>query len=135
MSLGIYQPKLAQQYEVIPNSPFCCRLCQFSADFSKRPFISICENLKDFPLPLAEVVADTMGSDIIAWQESYHYLTCTFLELRLWMSRRATQFYDLLSTTSPAFDQTPPIENLGQERIARPRSVFPLEVGYSNAVG
>ena len=84
--------------------------------------------LKDFPLPVRQVMRHPLGRDVAAGQKAHPDTSGLFAELGLGMTGLDAQFHNLLRAAPPSLDHAAQVKHIGNQWVARPGRMFALEV-------
>ncbi len=84
--------------------------------------------MQNLSLPRCQIVRHSVRRDIPARQKTHADRSRLLNELRLRVPRPDAQLDDLLCAAPPPLEQASPVENVGDQRIARARRMIVLEV-------
>jgi hypothetical protein len=94
--------------------------------------LPIRKNLKNLPLPLRQVVRNSVRRHVFARQKPHDYFSGSLFELRLRVTRSPAEFDDLLRATPPSLDETAPIKHLSNEWIPRLGRVLAFQIRHGD---
>jgi hypothetical protein len=119
---------LIWQWQIAAQCTICHCGIDLSADIGKLAFSSSCNGLKNLALAIREVMSGAKRRHIPARQKSNAHRSIILWKVSLLMAGAQTQFNNFLRTTSPAFNQFAPIEDLCEQWISRARQMLTLRI-------
>jgi hypothetical protein len=87
--------------------------------------------MEDLSLSRSEIMCHPVRSNVTTGQKTHSYRTGLFDKLRFGMARLNTKLHDLLSTAPPTLYEPTPIEDIGNEWVARTGRMIMLEILHS----
>ncbi len=107
--------------KIVAQCTICHRGIDLSADIGKLAFSPPSNGLKNLALAVREVMSDPKRRHIPARQKPNAHRPTNLHKFWLRMAGAQTQFNNFLRTTSPAFNQSSPIEDLCDQGVSRAR--------------
>lgn len=118
---------LIRQWQIAAQCTICHCGIDLSADIGILAISSSCNGLKNLALAVREVMSDAKRRHIPARQKPNNRRSTILWIVSLRMAGAQTQFNNFLRTTSPAFNQFAPIEDLCEQWISKARQMLSLQ--------